>query len=83
MANHNTGSQVFTYSTAQWASSIHDYMAVETITGQGGWMDQVLVLDGPYIKNGFIEVSNKPGTGIELNPDVVKAHLATGEKWWG
>ena len=83
MANHNTGSQVNTYASAQWASSIRDYISLETITGEGGWMDQVLLLDGPYIKDGFIQVTDKPGLGIELNPDVVRAHLATGETWWG
>jgi L-alanine-DL-glutamate epimerase-like enolase superfamily enzyme len=83
MANHNTGSQVCTYASAQWAASIRDYIALETITGEGGWMDQVLVLDGPYIKDGFIQVTDKPGLGIELNPDVVRAHLAPGETWWG
>jgi L-alanine-DL-glutamate epimerase-like enolase superfamily enzyme len=83
MSSHNTGSQVFTYSTCQWAASIRDYIACETITGQGGWMDQVLVLDIPYIKDGFVQVADKPGLGIELNPDIVKAHLATGERWWG
>ena len=80
---HNTGSQVNTYATCQWAASIRDYMSCETVTGEGGWMDQVLVLDGPYIKDGFIQVSSKPGLGITLNPDVVKAHLAAGETWWG
>jgi L-alanine-DL-glutamate epimerase-like enolase superfamily enzyme len=83
MANHNTGSQVCTYASAQWAASIRDYMSLETITGEGGWMDHVLLLDGPYIKDGFIQVADKPGLGIELNPDVVRAHLATGETWWG
>ena len=83
MANHNTGSQVNTYASAQWAASIRDYMSLETITGEGGWMDQVLMLDGPYIKDGFIEVSARPGLGIALNPDVVRAHLAPGETWWG
>ena len=83
MANHNTGSQVNTYASAQWAASIRDYIALETITGEGGWMDQVLLLDGPYIKDGFITVSDKPGLGIELNPDIVRAHLAPGETWWG
>jgi hypothetical protein len=28
-------------------------------------------------------VSKKPGLGFDLNPDVVRAHLATGEQWWG
>jgi L-alanine-DL-glutamate epimerase-like enolase superfamily enzyme len=83
MCNHNTGSQVFTYATIQWAAAIHDYITCETVTGLGDWMDQVLLLDGPYIKGGFIQVPDKPGLGTELNPDVVKAHLAAGEKWWG
>ena len=26
---------------------------------------------------------SKPGLGAEVNPDVAKAHLATGESWWG
>jgi L-alanine-DL-glutamate epimerase-like enolase superfamily enzyme len=83
MANHNTGSQVYTYAAAQWAASIHDYISLETITGEGGWMDQVVLLDGPYIKDGFVQVADKPGLGIELNPDIVRAHLAPGETWWG
>jgi L-alanine-DL-glutamate epimerase-like enolase superfamily enzyme len=83
MATHNTGSQVNTYATCQWAASIRDYMSCETVTGEGGWMDQVLVLDGPYIKEGFVQVTEKPGLGITLNPDVVKAHLVAGETWWG
>jgi L-alanine-DL-glutamate epimerase-like enolase superfamily enzyme len=83
MANHNTGSQVNTYASAQWAASVRDYMSLETVTGEGGWMDQVLMLDGPYIKDGFIQVTAKPGLGITLNPDVVRAHLAAGEMWWG
>ncbi len=83
MANHNTGSQLNTWATCQWAASIQDYVACETITGQGGWMDQLLVLDGPYIKNGYMRVTDKPGLGVDLNPDVAKAHLVQGEKWWG
>jgi L-alanine-DL-glutamate epimerase-like enolase superfamily enzyme len=46
-------------------------------------MDKVLLLDGPYIKGGHVSVTDKPGLGVELNPDVVKAHLAEGEQWWG
>lgn len=83
MATHNTGSQLHTWATCQWAGSIRDFMACETVTGTGGWMDQVLLTDGPYIQDGFIRVTDKPGLGVDLNPDVVKAHLAEGERWWG
>src|SRR6478736_220606 len=82
MANHNTGSQLHTWTTCQWAASIRDYMTCETITGAGDWMDQCLILDGPYIQDGFVRVTDKPGLGVELNPDVVEAHLAPGENWW-
>jgi L-alanine-DL-glutamate epimerase-like enolase superfamily enzyme len=57
-------------------------MACETITGMGDWMDQLLLLDGPYIRDGFVRVTDKPGLGIELNPDTVKAHLGPGETCW-
>jgi L-alanine-DL-glutamate epimerase-like enolase superfamily enzyme len=83
MCNHNTGSQLHTWATCQWAGAIRDYMTCETVTGQGGWMDQLLALEGPYIEDGFVRVNQKPGLGVDLNPDTVKAHLADGEKWWG
>ena len=83
MATHNTGSQVNTWATVQWAASVRDYIACETVTGRGDWMDQVLVLDQPYIKNSFIQMPRKPGLGITLNEDVVRAHLGKDEKWWG
>jgi L-alanine-DL-glutamate epimerase-like enolase superfamily enzyme len=83
IATHNTGSQLNTWATCQWAASIRDFIVCETITGRGGWMDQLLLLDGPYIDGGFIRLNDKPGLGVELNPDVVKAHLADGETWWG
>jgi len=82
MCNHNTGSQLHTWATCQWAGAIRDYMTCETITGEGGWMDQLLALEGPYIEDGFVRVNQKPGLGIDLNPDIVKAHLADGETWW-
>ena len=86
MATHNTGSHVHTYATCQWAASIRDFMSCETSTGDAGAMEElgnVLLLDGPYIKDGFVEVSSKPGLGITLDPDMVKKHLVPGETWWG
>jgi L-alanine-DL-glutamate epimerase-like enolase superfamily enzyme len=82
MGTHNTGSQVNTYANAQWATSIRDFIACETVTGKGDWMDKLLLLDGPYIKDGHIAATDKPGLGIEINPDTAKAHLAPGETYW-
>jgi L-alanine-DL-glutamate epimerase-like enolase superfamily enzyme len=45
-------------------------------------MDDVILHDGPIVKDGHIAVPTKPGLGIELNKEVVKANLARGEKYW-
>ena len=83
LANHNTGSLVNTLATVQWASAIRDYTLCETVLFRHDWMDDVLLRDGPMIRDGFVTVPTGPGLGIELNPDVVRAHLAEGEAWWG
>ena len=82
VANHNSGSIVNSMASVNWASSIRDYLACETMYFDGGWMDDVILHDGPLCKNGFVEVPDGPGLGIELNPEVVKAHLVPGEIWW-
>jgi L-alanine-DL-glutamate epimerase-like enolase superfamily enzyme len=46
------------------------------------WSSLVLH-DGPLVKDGRILIPDKPGLGVEPNPDYVRAHLAPGETWWG
>jgi L-alanine-DL-glutamate epimerase-like enolase superfamily enzyme len=82
MAAHNTGSVVCTLATANWASTIRDFVASETVVGKGGWMDEVVVHDGLIVQDGHIQPTDQPGLGLELNPDVVKAHLVPGETYW-
>jgi hypothetical protein len=43
----------------------------------------VVVHEAARLLDGHVTLTNKPGLGIELNADVVKAHLAEGETWWG
>ena len=47
------------------------------------WWQDLVIHDGPIIKDGYHTITNKPGYGVEINPDVAKAHLAPGEVWWG
>jgi len=83
MANHNTGSIVNGMATVNWASTIRDYLACETVFFKRDWMDAVIVHDEPLCVDGFVTVPDKPGLGIELNREVVEEHLADGETWWG
>ena len=83
IANHNTGSIINGMATIHWASSIRDYLACETVFFDRGWMDDVILHDEPLCQDGFVTIPDKPGLGIELNPDITQAHLAEAEKWWG
>ncbi len=50
--------------------------------GHGDWMDDVVIHEDRVIKDGHIQPADRPGLGLELNPDVVKAHVAQGESYW-
>jgi L-alanine-DL-glutamate epimerase-like enolase superfamily enzyme len=52
------------------------------VLGHGDWMDDVVIHEDRVIKDGHIQPADRPGLGLELNPDVVKAHLAPGESYW-
>ena len=82
MAAHNTGSVLCNYATLQWACSVRNFFAAETVIGRREWMDDVILHDGLVVKNGYITLPEKSGLGVDLNPDVVKAHLAKGEVYW-
>jgi len=82
-ANHNTGSVINGMATVSWASTVRDYLACETVYFQGNEDDDVILHDGLLCKNGYVDVPNKPGLGIELNSDYIKAHLESGEVWVG
>lgn len=82
MCAHDSGSVVCNWATLQWACAVRDFLAAETMIGNGQWMDDVVVHEGPVVKDGYMTLPDRPGLGIELNPDVVKAHLAKGETYW-
>jgi L-alanine-DL-glutamate epimerase-like enolase superfamily enzyme len=82
MCAHNTGSIVCTMATVVWAAAIRDFVASESVVGLGNWMDDVIVHTAPIVRDGHIDVPQKPGLGIELNTEVLKANLARGEKYW-
>jgi len=54
------------------------HQQLRAVTG----VDDVIIHDAPVVKKGHIMLPDKPGLGIEPNPDVVKAHLAKGEVYW-
>ena len=81
-AAHNPASPVGTIASCHAAASMRDFRVHELAKYIDWWQDLV-IHDGPVIEKGYHTIRDKPGFGIELNPDVVKQHLAPGETWWG
>ena len=81
-AAHNPASPLGTIASCHAAASMRNFRIHELAKYIGWWQDLV-IHDGPIIKDGYHTITNKPGYGVELNPDVARAHLAPGETWWG
>ncbi|MBI3473787.1 MAG: mandelate racemase/muconate lactonizing enzyme family protein [Candidatus Solibacter usitatus] len=81
-AAHNPASPLGTIASAHAASAIRTFRVHELAKYIDWWQDLV-VHEGPIIQDGYLTIQDKPGYGVEINPDVAKAHLAPGEAWWG
>jgi L-alanine-DL-glutamate epimerase-like enolase superfamily enzyme len=81
-AAHNPASPVGTIASAHAAASMRGFRIHELANWVDWWPDLV-VHEGPFWENGYFTIQDKPGLGVEINPDVAKAHLAPGEEWWG
>ena len=81
-AAHNPASPVGTIASCHAAASMRDFRVHELAKYIDWWQDLV-IHEGPIIKDGYLTIQDKPGFGVEINPDVAKKHLAPGEIWWG
>jgi L-alanine-DL-glutamate epimerase-like enolase superfamily enzyme len=81
-AAHNPASPVGTIASAHACAAMRNFRLHELAKYIDWWQDLV-IHEGPVIENGYLTIQDKPGYGVELNPDVAKAHLAPGESWWG
>ena len=53
-----------------------NYIAFEYPVGQPAWWyDIVEGLPDPIVRNGYIDVWDRPGMGVDLIPDAAKEHL--------
>jgi L-alanine-DL-glutamate epimerase-like enolase superfamily enzyme len=58
------------------ATMPQNYIAFEYPTGQTPWWYEIVDgLPDPIVKDGFIEVWDRPGMGVELNPERARPYL--------
>lgn len=91
VATHNVASPIATIASANFAASVREFIAHEAFlnnprnrAGEGINGDpDVLGYDKPVIQNGHIQLSERPGFGIELNEQLIRErYLVEGEQMW-
>ena len=79
MAPHGTGNGLLGLAALVQVSATlpHNFIAFECPKGDPDWWyDIVDGLPDPLIKDGMIEVWDRPGMGVDLNPEKARRHLA-------
>lgn len=74
MALHFAGTPISFMANVHCAAATENFMALEHHSLDVPWWSD-LVTPPPVIEKGFAVVPESPGLGVELNPEVIKAHL--------
>lgn len=86
VATHNVMGPVATIASANCAAAMQDFIGHESFdfkTGGRAGEGDIIIYDREIIQDGYIQLSDKPGLGLEVNKDVAMKHLMEGESWWG
>jgi galactonate dehydratase len=73
VAPHNPSGPVATVATAHAVSAMRNFLILEYAWGEVDWRADLLIPCEP-VQDGYLTVSNAPGLGYRLNPDVVATH---------
>src|SRR5687768_9690277 len=83
IAPHGTGNGLLGLAALVQVSATlpHNFIAFEyTIGKPSWWYDIVTGLPDPIVKNGFIDVWDTPGMGIDLIPEAAQQYLPAGDE---
>ncbi len=82
MLCHNMCSPVGTYGAAHACMAIRSFLALESDSVELPYWQDIIQRDGPIYRDGYLEVPNKPGLGVELNDEVCRKHLIPGTEYF-
>jgi galactonate dehydratase len=81
-APHNVASPIGTMASAHVCASIPNFLVLEFHWLHREYWSTITSDQEDIIKNGFIEIPNKPGIGLELNEEVARAYQYPGTTWF-
>jgi len=81
MAMHMAGSPITMMSTVHCAAATENFMVMENHSVDDEWYDHLVTgVDHPINQDGYVNVPNAPGLGIELDEDFIKSRLKNPER---
>lgn len=79
MACHNMCTPVGTIANGHACAAIKSFVTLESDSVELSYWDDIVQTEGGKVfRDGYLEMTTKPGLGIELNEEVCRAHLAEG-----
>ena len=72
---HNVCGPIGTMACVHLGASIPNFGVLEYHALDVDWWDDLVIRSEPLIRDGYIEVPESPGIGVELNEDVAREHL--------
>jgi L-alanine-DL-glutamate epimerase-like enolase superfamily enzyme len=83
MAMHFAGTPICFMANVHCAAATQNFVALEHHSVEVPWWeDMVTGIDKPLNRDGFVLVPDAPGLGVEINQEVVEAHLVEGEGYF-
>jgi len=82
LAGHNVCSPVGTVASCHACASMRNFAVMEFHALGVPWWDDLVMGEGPLIRDGHIELPAAAGLGVELNEDVARAHLSEGSTFF-
>ena len=76
MAMHMAGTPIAAMASVHCAAATSNFMVLENHSVDNPWWDEMVTgLPNPIIQDGYMNVPETPGLGIELNEEVIREHL--------
>lgn len=82
IAPHNVSSPLGMMASAHVCASVPNFLVLEFHGLPIPWWNDLCDGDKPFIENGFMPVSERPGIGVELNDKVAKSLVWNGDTYF-
>jgi len=82
IAPHNVSSPLGMMASCHVMASVPNFLVLELHALNIPWWNEFCVSDEPFVQNGFMTVSEKPGIGVELNDDFAKSLIWEGDVYF-